>query len=443
MNSAARQNYVYASTNVKPFVSNSERDSMTDESKTKSDSILDDLSNINGQLNTESQAVQQAPVKKASSLKWTFVKGGALFSVLMGGLVASHLYFNSDSSSQPKRAQAPVNAPTSSIEANIAAIDAEVDAPEIQSNQSQIQVETNLPVPVRAAPVDNTSLNTQASNINTQTESLTFSDPNSISFAEGDFTQTSNDPYVNALQAMPDANSPASEPDAEVMQKPDIKSADSRIANVMVAEDPKVMLENSMRQVDARFASQEVKIEGSQRAITQTAQLLVELRGAIQSLRKDVVSIRSIAYDNQDSIKALEAKTVALQKKIEQNTTAVSSRTVSEAQPVAKQVVSNTQPNVVAPKPAFASVAPSVSQAQAEPISTPTFQRKAVEISTLTVNATVDNRAAVTHSDGRTYALVKGQRYTNLGIVLEFDPKTNDIYGEFDNGKAWVIRGKK
>lgn len=192
----------------------------------------------------------------------------------------------------------------------------------------------------------------------------------------------------------------------------------------------------------------------NQNAITQTAQLIVTIKDTIQKTRNELIQVRGLAYDNQDAIKAMEAKINVLSE-------SKAEKTNDKANPAVELVeIKNKSESIVDPfeaqrngqalrphEPIYKESGKPKQmveeKAQANKVTKPAIQQTAPQVSAVTLSKlwvmAVHNNKAVVYDNERQYLLTTGQWYKDLGRVERIDHGQTKVFGRFDNGTEWVI----
>lgn len=221
------------------------------------------------------------------------------------------------------------------------------------------------------------------------------------------------------------------------------------------SEYNKIKIEELSQKIDGLQKQGELNAESlsaNQKAITQTAQLIVSLKDALQKAKNEIIQVRAIAYDNQDSIKAMETKIQNFQ--LTGNANSVSAQSNSELVDIKTKKESIVDPFEAARKgqqlkphepiyPTSGQPKQMVEAKNKPPVANDVapsapIASNVVSLSQLWVQA-VHNDKAVVYDQSKQYLLVVGTSYKPLGKVLRIDHSANKVYGQFENGTNWVI----
>lgn len=170
----------------------------------------------------------------------------------------------------------------------------------------------------------------------------------------------------------------------------------------------------------------------NQRAITQTAQVLVSLKAVIESSQKEISQIKKLTAINSEMIKELDGTVSRLNGgrspgDIRSDATATIQSSRSTLSPTTSKNVVNSEIQT---------------QQRATAQNVPQRIREPVRIDQLWVMAVHSDKAVVTDANNRQYLLKAGTAYKNLGQVKSVDVAESKVFGRFENGTDWVI-GKR
>lgn len=246
-------------------------------------------------------------------------------------------------------------------------------------------------------------------------EKVVLSDPESIQFNIDESPQQPNK-FEQALQELEKDGSPVEEmqPHAD-LREGTISSLDS---NVME------QLSKRMDRLESNHGAYDERIEGTQKAITQVANLVAQMNSSVIVFKKDLTALRLMANNNAESIASIEKRAAVLESfmKGERANHAVEVPTV-----IHDRAVVNPAPNQ--------------STSKAQDTSSTSKYATAYVVPKFKVTAILNARALVTDtSTGQYYPLEKGGRYQNIGLVEELDDVKMEVWGTSDEGRKWVIK---
>lgn len=332
---------------------------------------------------------QKQPITSKRRLLPVVVLGSVL-TLSLG--VVGVMYFDSlstknvsKSSPLPSQKSKSVTAsPTSFTESNVGSV---------ESFEQNVQIENSNQSQINTSPVDDSSAVSGDNEIDQAKKLLADLDskPSKVTGLTDVKTQSEAGSDISAIR---------------IDNLESLARSASDLAHVM---EPKVT------SLEEKINLQQAQMESFQKAITQTAQLMVSTQTKLIAVQNEVNSIKRKIDINDEHIQSLTDKINGIQPN--KNATNNSSIKQNFETKSVSQIDSSPKPKVV------------------EIAST-----EKIVITQLRVLAVNGNRAVVkSNTDDKQYVIEAGQSYKNLGSVSSISGSENKVYGKFENGTDWVI----
>lgn len=203
-------------------------------------------------------------------------------------------------------------------------------------------------------------------------------------------------------------------------------------------------LKEGFAAMQAQITEQTEQAIATKRSIAQTGQMLHDVQTTLNQIKREVIQVRTLAYENQDRIISIEKSA-----KSELGSKA-SSQVAQRGQIIDSTDSKASVAQMQAAKPAVpTSNAPlNNNRAENSVSSAPVVPAESLEsyrpITQLFVRAVNGNKAVVAESSEPTkqYLLAVDESYKNLGRVTRIDLENGRVFGRHDSGVLWVINSK-
>jgi len=193
-----------------------------------------------------------------------------------------------------------------------------------------------------------------------------------------------------------------------------------------------------MDMVEKQITEQDAKLVMSQRAITQTAEAVQEVRSAVSDVNKSMKAMSAELNKLKNDVKSNEMQITKLEEKVMSVAETGRVRTLNNGQITTVQSQS-VNPVAVQSKPVESEVQSVTTPAVNQQVVKQDVLNKYIQLSQLSVIAMTKNNAYVKDENNNKYLLTLNKTYEQLGTVENIDPNSKTIYGRFKNGKGWMI----